>query len=99
MAHNIDSMAYHGDPPWHGLGKQVRHRPTSAQMISDAGLDWRVEMRPIALPGLLPNQKPKKYQLIRQPRNLAESEVPLAVVSPRYRPLQNSEAFEFFDPI
>jgi hypothetical protein len=99
MSHNIDSMAYHGDPPWHGLGTEVKHRPTSSQMITAAGLNWEVEMRPILLHGQPPRQKPRKYQLIRKPRDSAESEIPLAVVSPRYRPLQNSEAFEFFDPI
>jgi hypothetical protein len=31
------------------------------------------------------------------PRNAKETEVALGVVSPRYRPLQNKEAFEFFD--
>jgi len=56
-------------------------------------------MRPIVLLGQPPQQKPKKYQLIRKARSTAESEIPLAVVSPRYRALQNSEAFEFFDPI
>lgn len=99
MPHNIDSMAYHGDPPWHGLGTAVKHRPTSDEMITAAGLNWEVEMRPILLQGQPPQQKPRKCQLIRKPRSTAESEIPLAVVSPRYRTLQNSEAFEFFDPI
>jgi len=99
MSHNIGSMAYHGDPPWHGLGTAVKHRPTSDEMITVAGLNWEVEMRPIVLQGQPPGQKPRKYQLIRKARSTAESEVPLAVVSPRYRALQNSEAFEFFDPI
>ena len=99
MSHNIDSMAYHGDPPWHGLGIAVKHRPTAVQMIKAAGLNWEVEMRPIVIQGQPATKKPRKYQLIRKPRSSAESEIPLAVVSPRYRALQNSEAFEFFDPI
>jgi hypothetical protein len=73
MSRNIGSMAYHGDPPWHGLGTAVKHRPTSDQMITVAGLNWEVEMRPIVLQGQPPGQKPRKYQLIRKrgvPQNL-----------------------------
>lgn len=90
-------MAYHGAPPWHGLGMPLSDCPTSAQMITAAGLNWEVEMRPVRWQDRAP--KPRRYQLIRRPRSPLECEVPLAVVGPRYRPLQNSEAFEFFDPI
>ena len=47
MSHNIDTMAYYGDPPWHGLGRSIPERANASQMIRAAGLDWRVEMRPI----------------------------------------------------
>ena len=33
------------------------------------------------------------------PRNGSGARVPLGVVGPTYRPLQNTEAFDFFDPI
>jgi hypothetical protein len=65
MGHNINTIAYHGAPPWHGLGVQVKHRPTAGQMIATAALDWQVEMRPIASPRH--GEQPKKFQLTESP--------------------------------
>jgi|SRR5271166_1430465 len=99
MPHNVDSMAYYGDPPWHGLGVRVPARATAKEMICAAGLDWQVRMTPIPNVGARAKMKPQRCHLTRMPRNKSESEIPLGVVSTRYRPLQNSEAFDFFDPI
>ena len=70
-------------------------------MIRAAGMDWRVELRPAR--GARPiNRKGEysRYEVVRVPRpNTEEAEVLLGVVSRRYQPLQNVEAFEFFDPI
>ena len=46
MAHNIETMAYAGEVPWHGLGKAVDSNMTPAQMLEAAGLDWSVSKRP-----------------------------------------------------
>jgi phage/plasmid-like protein (TIGR03299 family) len=99
MAHNIDSMAYYGERPWHDLGTSIPERAIASQMISAAGLDWKVEMRPIPNVGAHAGEEARRFYLVRLPRNQAEIEVPLGVVSSWYRPLQNSEAFDFFDPI
>jgi phage/plasmid-like protein (TIGR03299 family) len=43
MAHNIDSMAYAREIPWHGLGTYVGDRSvTASEMVKAAGLDWGV---------------------------------------------------------
>jgi phage/plasmid-like protein (TIGR03299 family) len=68
-------------------------------MIVAADLNWEVELRPIMFQGRQPSRKPQRCQLLRKARTSAEAELPLAVVGSRYQPLQNSEAFEFFDPI
>jgi len=99
MAHNIDSMAYYGERPWHGLGTNIPARANSLQMIGAAGLNWEVAMKPIPNVGAHADKKARRFHLIRMPRNTDEIEVPLGVVSARYRALQNKEAFEFFDPI
>ena len=70
-------------------------------MIQAAGLDWKVELRP-ARGAREINRKGEfsRYEVVRIPRpNLKETEVLLGVVSRRYQPLQNVEAFEFFNPI
>jgi phage/plasmid-like protein (TIGR03299 family) len=99
MPHNVDTMAYYGDPPWHGLGVQVPARASADEMILAAGLSWQVEKKPIPNVGAGADKKPRRHHLVRMPQNNSEPEVPLGVVSSRYRPLQNFEAFRFFDPI
>jgi len=99
MAHNVDSMAYYGERPWHGLGTSIPARANASQMIAAAGLNWEVVMRPIPNVGTHAGKKVRRFHLVRMPRSQDEAEVPLGVVSPRYRALQNKEAFEFFDPI
>ena len=45
MAHNIESMFYTREKPWHGLGTMVQEAPTSSEALRLAGLDWTVEGR------------------------------------------------------
>jgi len=53
MAHELEfvgdqaQMAYVGDVPWHGLGKQVIGDLTPDQMMKEAGLDWEVGKIPL----------------------------------------------------
>ncbi len=101
MPANVESMAYHGGKPWHGLGTQVPHRVTAKEMIKAAGLDWQVQLRP-ARGSRKINKKGdvSRYEIVRLPRpNSQEEEALFGVVSRRYQPLQNSEAFAFFDPV
>jgi phage/plasmid-like protein (TIGR03299 family) len=100
MAHNVQTMAYYGNTPWHGLGKKIEERATSEEMIKDAGLDWVVEKRPARGATVYPNGKSNRYEIVRVRRpEVDEEEVLFGVVSERYEPLQNHEAFDFFDPI
>lgn len=47
MSHNINSMMYYGEQPWHKLGKKVDSVQTSAEAIISAGLDWKVNQSPV----------------------------------------------------
>ncbi len=101
MPANVQTMAYYGEVPWHGLGTLVPKGVTAEQMIRAAGLDWEVELLP-ARGAREINRKGQfsRYEVVRVPRvNTDESEVLLGVVSRRYQPLQNTEAFGFFDTI
>jgi phage/plasmid-like protein (TIGR03299 family) len=101
MPANVQTMAYYGEVPWHGLGKQVPKGVTAERMIQAAGLDWNVELRPARGARKL-NLKGdfSRYEVVRVPRpTMNEGDVLLGVVSRGYRPLQNLEAFRFFDPI
>jgi phage/plasmid-like protein (TIGR03299 family) len=101
MPATVQTMAYYRNVPWHGLGTRVPKDVTAENMIRAAGIDWKVELRP-ARGAQQINRKGEysRYEVIRVPRSSTkEAEVLLGVVSRRYRPLQNLDAFEFFDPI
>ena len=101
MPANVQTMAYYGDVPWHGLGKKVSKDVTAEQMIREAGLDWKVDLKPARGAREINSKKEfSRYEVVRLPRKeREETEVLLGVVSRRYKPLQNVEAFEFFNPI
>jgi phage/plasmid-like protein (TIGR03299 family) len=104
MTANVEAMAYVGDVPWHGQGTPVPPGVSAAKMIQAAGLDWEVEKRPArGYPQIKRRHKPDtyaRYEIIRCPREgTEEQEVVLGMVTERYKPLQNIEAFRFFDPI
>ena len=44
MSHEIETMAYAGEVPWHGLGEPVTNDMSPADMMKAAGLDWTVSM-------------------------------------------------------
>ena len=46
MAHEVETMAYAGQVPWHGLGIEVTDDLTPLQMQKAAQLDWTVSKRP-----------------------------------------------------
>lgn len=90
MSHCIESMLYVGRAPWHGLGVPLDNPPTVAEAIRLAGLDWSVSMVPL----YLPDDRPvPAFATIR-----TTDQAILGVVGPQYRPLQNAEAFDFFQP-
>lgn len=60
-------MAYYGDPPWHGLGTSIPERANTQQVISAAGLNWEVEMRPIPNVSALADKKARRCHFVRKP--------------------------------
>jgi phage/plasmid-like protein (TIGR03299 family) len=95
MAHEVESMFSVKLTPWHGLGKIITEAPTIEAGIKLAGLDWQVDQRPVFTANstggytLIPDRK----ALVR-----SDTDATLAVLGSKYRPLQNSEAFNFFQP-
>lgn len=101
MPANVQSMAYYGEKPWHKLGKEVRKGIRAEEMIKAAGLDWNVELQP-ARGAREINRKGEfsRYEVVRLPRpGFSKSSISLGLVTRRYQPLQNAEAFKFFDSI
>ena len=95
MSHEVETIAWAGtadDVPWHGLGTQCLPDLTPAQFQEKAGLDWTVEKIPAyaTIDGKQVNIG--KSALVRSTDHRL-----LSVVSNDWNPLQNSEAFEFFN--
>jgi phage/plasmid-like protein (TIGR03299 family) len=92
MAHLVETMAYAGETPWHGLGKPVPSDLSPWQMLDAAGLDWKVEK----IPSFVDISGKKVYTgkdaLVRS----TDGKI-LDVVSQDWNPMQNEEAFEFFN--
>lgn len=101
MAHQVQSMFSVQKTPWHGLGVILDEAPTSEDAIVAAGLNWKVEFRDLYCgpntDGHLNGEEPAFWEshkaLVR-----SDDQSELAVVGKTYRPLQNDQAFAFFDP-
>lgn len=87
MAHEIETMFYNleNGVPWHGLGTPVRGAADSEEALVKSGLLWAVEKQPVSVGG---RQVPGYTATVRS----ADGSV-LGVVSDRYQPVQNREAF------
>ncbi len=93
MSHEVETMAYAGSVPWHGLGTKVTGDLSPMQMMQKAGVDWTVEKVPTfaAKEGvdLIPTGM---EALVRSTDNKV-----LTQVGGNWNPVQNEEAFNFFN--
>ena len=100
MAHNLEivngeaQMAYRESKglPWHGLGTPVGDDMTPQQMMEAAGLDWGVEKVDTFIRYKGDNVATGQQALVRS----TDGKI-LTQVGPGWNPVQNEEAFEFFN--
>jgi phage/plasmid-like protein (TIGR03299 family) len=92
MAHEVETMAYAGEVPWHGLGVEVHNDLTPAQMLDKAGLNWTVDKYPTFC-----EVDGQKIVTADQALVRSSDKSILSVVSDDWKPVQNHEAFEFFN--
>ena len=91
MAHQVETMAYAGELPWHGLGVPVSNDLTPVQMMEKAGVDWTVEEVETFI-NYRGDQKPTGQKaLVRS----TDGQI-LTTVGENWKPVQNEEAFGFF---
>jgi phage/plasmid-like protein (TIGR03299 family) len=91
MSHEVETMAYAGEVPWHGLGVPVSNDLTPAQMMKKAGVDWTVREVESYIDFNGSKMKTGQKSLVRE----TDGKI-LTNVGENWKPLQNSEAFEFF---
>ena len=85
-------MAYVGETPWHGLGKRVPADVSPEQMLEAANLNWTVEKVPMFYDTGDGPVLTKSRALIR-----STDKKLLTVINDSWNPVQNQEAFEFFN--
>ena len=100
MPDEVESMAYAGETPWHRLGTQVKPDLSPQEMQRAAGLNWEVEKIPLGFKGadgrfraVDVGRRGRYHALVRRDKDNAL----LDVVSRHWQPVQNSEAFAFFE--
>lgn len=93
MAHEIETMAYFGETPWHQLGT-----PLTTEDLYDwqnacvkSGLDWEAELVPLLTAD---TQAKVEHRAVRRK---SDNRI-LGVVGPKYHVLQNRAAFQWFQP-
>lgn len=92
MSHEMESMAYLGQTPWHGLGHKLEQAATVDEMTTAAGIDWAVEQVPtFALINGEYVEISERKAIVRQ----TDSKI-LATSSNEWKPFQNKELMEFF---
>ena len=99
MAHELEiqkngeaNMAFVGETPWHGLGKRVPNDVSPQQMLKAANLDWSVSKKQLFFNSEGGPVPTTAQALVRSTDNKV-----LTVVSDNWNPVQNLEAFEFFN--
>lgn len=100
MAHEIETLFYTGELPWHGLGVHVEDAPSSEEAIRQAGLDWEVDLRPVFTNGTGRGGRPCSI-IVPDSRVVVRTsdQSALAVVGARYQPVQNAAGFRFVDAV
>ena len=103
MSHYVESIAYVGQRPWHGIGNELEKGATPDQMMKSANLDWSVSKRPLMYGSFVDGQPEfelaegnptgldRHFALVRDSDNK-----PLSVVGRNYIPVQNKDVFDFF---
>jgi len=91
MAHQVETMAYAGETPWHGLGVPVSNDLTPVQMMEKAGVDWTVQECESFVDFNGERISTGQKALVRS----TDGKV-LTNVGKDWNPVQNEQAFEFF---
>ena len=98
MAHLIDTMAYTGQTPWHGLGNVLPPQQSLDVWLQAAGMDWTIEQSDVLYQGSPDNPILHTYpdsKVLYRSDTLA----PLSVVSQRYNVVQPHEVLHFYQDL
>lgn len=91
MAHEVESMAYAGEVPWHGLGTKVPANLSAYEMLKAADLDWKVKRVPNLIKWNGEYKETGDFKLVRDTDGKIFDNI-----SEGWNEIQNHEAADFF---
>lgn len=97
MAHQIETMAFVGQTPWHGLGNQLTQNQPIEVWAQQAGMDWRIESSNVSY--MAKNERGQSILMPYEDQRVlyrSDTHEPLSVVSQRYQEVQPKEILEFY---
>ncbi|KGE09822.1 phage/plasmid-like protein TIGR03299 [Burkholderia gladioli] len=96
--HLVQSMAYVGDTPWHGLGNQLSPKQPIETWQKQAGMDWTIESADVRFVAGQAGSGLGSIHAFPEQRVLyrSDTKAPLSVVSSRYQVVQPREILEFY---
>lgn len=95
MAHLVESMAYVGQAPWHGLGNNLTPKQPLEVWARQAGMDWKILRSPVRYQ----TEGGREFMLNYDERHVlyrSDNLAALSVVSDRYQIVQPQEILEFY---
>lgn len=91
MSHEVETMAWTNEKPWHGLGFEVSNKLTALQMMKASKTDWTVSKAPLFAKIQDQNIMLPEMALVRD-----SDQSILDIVGEDWTPTQNETAFDFF---
>lgn len=93
MSHLIETMAYAGSTPWHGLGVTVQPNISPDELLKEAGLDWTAELVQTKITWKGQDTPLDRWASVRS----TDGKILTPAVSKNWKPVQNRQALEFFN--
>ncbi|ENV08032.1 hypothetical protein F966_03892 [Acinetobacter higginsii] len=97
MAHLVETMAFVGQTPWHGLGNQLTPNQPLEVWAQQAGMDWRIESSDVSY--MAQNHRGQSIIMPFEEQRVlyrSDTHAPLSVVSQRFQEVQPMEILEFY---
>ena len=97
MSHEVETMAFAGETPWHGLGNPINNDLTPAEMMEAAGCNWEVALNNNCYPADHPHHASEAIENSNFIERTSDGAILGHYVAGDYKPVQNAELFNFFE--
>ena len=94
--HHVETMAFAGQVPWHGIGSQLAPNQSIEVWRERAGMNWSLEQAEVRFAAEAEDQYPVRAFPGQKVLYRSDTKRPLAVVSKRYQVVQPREILEFY---